>query len=170
MAIARTRRGSSGYPCAPCVTRSGNIRPRERRAQGLGHDETSLSGDRKSPAASDEATGQGPPLASAKAATRRRMKDHASNFVPIRNATRKNANSNMLIGCCRAVPPSFSLFLKGPQPRIRYLSTVSARSPARRGPPADCVGDCRRGLSRRIDTGGSRWWSFPFFLQPPSLD
>ena len=46
-----------GYPCAPCVTRSGNIQPREATCPELGHDEISLSGDRKSRAASDEDCG-----------------------------------------------------------------------------------------------------------------
>jgi hypothetical protein len=56
-----------------------------------------------------------PARASAQAATRRRMNDQASDFVPIRNATRKTVNPNMLNGCCRAVPPFFS---RPPQPRL----------------------------------------------------
>jgi hypothetical protein len=57
-----------------------------------------------------------PARASAQAATRRRMNDQASDFVPIRNATRKTVNPNMLNGCCRAVPPFFSRPQRTPAP------------------------------------------------------
>ena len=45
----------------------------------------------------------GPPRASARAATRRRINDQVSDFVPIRNATRKNVDPNILKGCRRGL-------------------------------------------------------------------
>ena len=85
----------------------------------------------------------------------------APNFVPIRNATRKNTDPNMLRGAV-ARPPNISMPLRTP----------ARRGVLRRGPPdvrrrGLFAGDCLRGLFGRID---GRSAVMPSSEGPPSLD